>query len=338
MESKRLEARELISAIKPLGRTQALSSALACDHSGTGFELSAVFESDLQIEFYITKEKDGCDSAFFTVFIDGVRICERYEVALGLNTLQIEMPTDENAHVLRVVKQSESNYNLCEIRAISFVGKLLPSPAKKPKYIEYIGDSLSCGMGLLGKKGVEWPQTSRWEDVTRGYTYMSAQELDADYSIISESGIGLAGSWFDPLFDFYSAWSYKRDKELKYDFARVPDLLIINLVTNDFYLNCDLGICSLDEVEQKTAEFIGFVRESYGRQIPVLWISRFMRVGNSYVDAIDKAIAKMGGEDADIFRLDVPTCAGGAQGHPDTEGHRIACECVVNYVQEKKLI
>ena len=338
MESFRLEARELINAIKPLGRVQNLSCGIGCDHSGTGFELSAVFESDLQIEFYITKEKDGCDSAYFTVYIDGKRIDKRYEVAIGSNALSIEIPKDKNAHVLRVVKQSESNYNLCEIRAISFVGKLLPPPEKKAKYVEYIGDSLSCGMGLLGKKGVEWPQTSRWEDVTRGYTYMSAQEFDADYSIISESGIGLAGSWFDPLFDFYSAWSYKRDKELKYDFARVPDLLIINLGTNDFYLNCDLGICSLEAVEEKTVEFIEFVRGSYGRQIPVLWVSRFMRVGNSYVDAIDKAIAKMGGEDAKIFRLDVPTCAGGAQGHPDIEGHKVACECVVNYVREKNLI
>ena len=167
---------------------------------------------------------------------------------------------------------------------------------------------------------------------------MSAQELDADYSIISESGIGLAGSWFDPLFDFYSAWSYKRDKDVKYDFERVPDLIVINLVTNDFYLNCDLGICSLEDVEKKTAEFISFVREAYGKQIPILWVSRFMKLGDSYVAAVDKAISEMGGEDAKIFRLDVPTCAGGVQGHPNIEGHKTACEYVVNYVREKNLI
>ena len=338
MTDVRLEGKDIINFTKTLGRAQNLSSGLGCDHSGTGFELSAVFESDIEIEFYVTKEKDGCDSTFFTVCIDGTRIGDRREVAVGLNALKIEMPKDKEAHVLRVVKQSESNYNLCEVRAISFFGKLLPKPENKKKYVEYVGDSLSCGMGLLGKKGVEFPQTSRWEDVTRGYTYMSAQALDVDYSIISESGIGLAGSWFDPLFDFYSAWSYKRDKEVKYDFARVPDLLIINLVTNDFYLNCDLKICSLEEVEQKTAEFIDFVRSAYGAQIPVLWVSRFMKLGDSYVEAVDKAIVKMGGEDAKIFRLDVPTFAGGAQGHPDIEGHRIACEYVVDYVRKKNLI
>ena len=338
MGKNRLESNELINSIKLLGRPQALLNGFACDHSGTGFEINGIFEGSVDIEIYTTKEKDGCDSVFFTAYIDGQRAYDRCEAVVGLDVLRIEMPKDKNAHTLRIVKQTESNYNLCEIRAICFSGELLPLPDNKKKYVEYIGDSLSCGMGLLGKKGVEYPQTSRWEDVTRGYTYMSAQALDVDWSIVSESGIGLAGSWFDPLFDFYSAWSYKRDKDLKYDFARVPDLLIINLGTNDFYLNCDLGICSLDELEQKTKEFINFVRDSYNKQIPILWVSRFMRVGNSYVEALDKAIADMGGEDAKIFRLDVPTAAGGAQGHPDIEGHKVACDYVVNYVREKNLI
>lgn len=334
----RLESKALLSAIKPLGRSQFLESGLGCDHSATGFEICGIFDGDIEIELYTTKEKDGCDSVYFTVYIDGERLPDRYSAKIGEQTLRIALPNDKTAHVLRVVKQTESNYNLCEIRAICFEGELLPSPANKEKYIEYIGDSLSCGMGLLGRKGVEMPQTTLWEDVTKGYTYMSAEKIGADYSIVSESGIGLAGSWFDPLFDFYSAWSYKRDAAYKYDFARVPDLLVINLVTNDFYLNCDLGICPLDEVEKKTAEFISFVRESYGVQIPILWVGRFMKLGDSYVEAVNRAVERLGGEDAGIFRLDVPTFAGGAQGHPDIEGHRVACEYVVDYVRKKNLI
>ena len=333
-----LNKKKIIDSVKPWGRTQALPQGLALDHSGTGFEMRARFESDVDIELSLTKEKEGCDRVYFTVYIDGIRCEERYGVDVGQSLLRIDTPKDGEVHVLRVVKQSESNYNLCDILKIRFEGELLNPPENKERYIEYIGDSLSCGMGLLGRKGVEWPQTTLWEDVTQGYTYMSAQILNADYSILSESGIGLAGSWFDPLFDFYSAYSYKRDKEVKYDFARIPDLLIINLGTNDFYLNCDLKICSLEEVEQKTKEFIELVRSSYGKQIPILWVSRFMKIGSSYVDAIDKAIAALGGEEAKIYRLDVPTCAGGAQGHPDIEGHRIACEQVVDYVRKKNLI
>ena len=212
------------------------------------------------------------------------------------------------------------------------------SEAKKDKYIEFIGDSLSCGMGNLGKKGVENPQTSRWEDVTLAYTYGTADELCVDYSIVSESGIGLAGSWWDPLFDFYSAWSYKRDKNLKYDFARVPDLIVINLGTNDFYLNCDLKICSIEEVIEKTKEFIAFVRSSYGKDVPIVWVSRFMFLGESYVNAIDKAISDFGGERLGIYRLDVPTSSGGAHGHPDVAGHSVARDLLVEFIKEKNLL
>ena len=63
----RLEAKELINSIKTLGRTQPLINGLSCDHSATGFEMCAVFESDVEIEIYTTKEKDGCDSVYFTV-------------------------------------------------------------------------------------------------------------------------------------------------------------------------------------------------------------------------------------------------------------------------------
>lgn len=333
-----LEGDKIFSAIKPLGRAQRLSGGLGCDHSGTGFELCAITASDICVDILVTKEKDFCDFLYFTVYIDKERLAERFCAPVGEQSLIIPAPTDGKPHIIRVVKQNESNYNLCEIRRICFEGELLDAPLQNEKYIEYIGDSLSCGMGLLGKKGAPNPQTSLWEDVTQGYTYTSAQALGADCSIVSESGIGLAGSWFDPLFDFYSAYSYKRDKNLKYDFARIPDLLVINLGTNDFYLNCDLGICALEEVEQGVKDFINFVRGAYGREIPILWVARFMRIGEAYVGAIDRAIEALSGESAKIYRLDVPTFAGGAQGHPDIEGHRTARDAIVAYIKEKNLL
>lgn len=327
----------IVDKIKLLGRAQILSESVACDHSGTGIEFCGRFLSPIDLEVDTTIEKDGCDRVYFTVYVDEKRLDNRYFAPIGRSCITIELES-YGEHTVRIVKQNETNYNLCEFVSISFEGELFDAPEKKEKYIEYIGDSLSCGMGNLGKKGVPEPQTSIWEDVTQGYTYMSADELSVDYSIVSESGIGLAGSWFDPLFDFYTAYSYKRNKELKYDFERVPDLVMINLGTNDFYLNCDLGICKLEEVEQKVKEFICLVRSSYKKDMPILWISRFMFLGEKYINIIDKAISDLGGEKANIYRLDVTQSSGGAHGHPDLEGHKTACEQVVNYIREKNLI
>ena len=332
------ELSKFADKVKPLGRYQILEDGIGCDHSATGIEFSASIVGELILNIYTTVEKEYCDAAYFTVYIDGVRQEKRAEALVGKQDLLIANFSERGEHTVKIVKQCESNYNLCTLYSFCFDGELLTPPSKKDKYIEFIGDSLSCGMGNLGKKGVENPQTSRWEDVTQGYTYGTAEKLDADYSIVSESGIGLAGSWFDPLFDFYSAWSYKRDKNLKYDFARTPDLIVINLGTNDFYLNCDLKICPIEEVIEKTKEFIAFVRSSYGKDIPIVWVSRFMFLGESYVNAIDKAISDFGGEKLGIYRLDVPTSSGGAHGHPDVAGHSVARDLLVEFIKEKNLL
>ena len=335
---KIFELSKYADRVKPLGRYQILNDGIGCDHSATGMEFSALLFGRVELDIFTTKEKEFCDSAYFTVYIDGVRQSGRYEAPVGEYTLCVAEFCELGEHTVRIVKQTESNYNLCTLRALCFDGELLSPPPKKDKYIEFIGDSLSCGMGNLGKKGIPEPQTSLWEDVTQGYTYLSAEALCADYSIVSESGIGLAGSWFDPLFDFYSAWSYKRDKSLKYDFARVPDLVAINLGTNDFYLNCDLKICSVEEVTQKTKELIAFVRASYGKDIPIVWVGRFMFLGERYINAIDKAIKDIGGQNAMIYRLDVPNSSGGAHGHPDITGHMKASDMLVAFIKENNLI
>lgn len=324
--------------IRPLGRYQILSDGIGCDHCATGIELCFEGVGEITLSLYTTVEKEHCDSAYFTVYLDGERMQKRLEAPAGEHTVTVVELCERGKHILKLVKQCESNYNLCTLRSISLDGDLLSPPPQRDKYIEYIGDSLSCGMGNLGKSGVENPQTSLWEDVTQGYTYRSAEMLSADCSIISESGIGLAGSWFDPLFDFYSAWSYKRDKDVKYDFARIPDLVVINLVTNDYYLNCDLKICSVEEVIEKTKELILFVRKAYRKDIPIVWVGRFMYLGERYINAVDTAIAELSGEDAAIYRLDVPTSKGGAHGHPDIAGHTVASDMLVEFIKKNNLL
>ena len=324
--------------IRPFGRYQILSDGIGCDHCATGIELCFEGVGEITLSLYTTVEKEHCDSAYFTVYLDGERMQKRLEAPAGEHTVTVVELCERGKHILKLVKQCESNYNLCTLRSISLDGDLLSPPPQRDKYIEYIGDSLSCGMGNLGKSGVENPQTSLWEDVTQGYTYRSAEMLSADCSIISESGIGLAGSWFDPLFDFYSAWSYKRDKDVKYDFARIPDLVVINLVTNDYYLNCDLKICSVEEVIEKTKELILFVRKAYGKDIPIVWVGRFMFLGERYINAVDTAIAELSGEDAAIYRLDVPTSKGGAHGHPDIAGHTVASDMLVEFIKKNNLL
>ena len=149
---------------------------------------------------------------------------------------------DKGDHTIKVVKQTESNYTLTDLMELTFLGSLAAAPAQKDLYIEFIGDSLTCGMGNLPKLDGTYEsdnnlaQTSPYEDGTQSYGYIAADKLNADVHIISEAGIGLSATWFDPMPDFYKAASYKRSTTAMYNFksARVPDVVVINLGTNDF--------------------------------------------------------------------------------------------------------
>jgi lysophospholipase L1-like esterase len=239
-----------------------------------------------------------------------------------------------------VVKQTESNYTLLEIKSISLTGTLIDPPAQKELYIEVIGDSLTCGMGNIGENSSPNPQTPIWEDATQSYGYMIAEDLDADYTIISQSGIGIAGSWFDPLFDFYTKASYSRyKKDNNYDednafYLRTPDIIIINLGTNDYFLNKDKdpNMCKPEEVQKMTEKFIKHVRDCYGKDIPIVWAYGF--VGTFLYDNIKGAIDKLGGEEEGIYMIEVPKNTGGAQGHPTVDGHRAAADTLLPLVKE----
>ena len=131
-------------------------------------------------------------------------------------------------------------------------------------------------MGAAGNSTISAAQGingADWEDATQGYAFRTVEALNADYSIVSESGIGIASSWFDDITNFYGKYSYKRDQRTDYDFARKPDLVIINLGTNDFYLAQDKDASIVARVKSAVKELINTVHAKYGSDTPILWVS-----------------------------------------------------------------
>ena len=339
-----------LDKIKILGRTSKLTTGIGVDHTASGIEFKGNFQGDVKIKIKQAKLKDGCNETYFTVYVDGERQAERFAVSGStLKTLTLASFATEGEHTIRIVKQTESNYTLSEFVEISFKGEIFDAPANNDTYIEFIGDSLTCGMGNLPAENGTYPsdssvaQTSPYEDGTQSYGYIAAEALGADYSIVSESGIGLSATWFDPMPDFYTAISYNRNPNNPYSFERVPDLVVINLGTNDYYINSDTNHAQSsnatpEKFEAKVKEFIQTVRGSYGENMPIVWVSRFVGIGDAHVAAIDSAIASLGGESAGLFRVDVTKNTAGAQGHPTVAGHERAASELVAYIRSKNLL
>lgn len=328
-----ISLKENIDKLKLHGRYTVTDSGIACDFVASGIEFTGVMKGEVYLEIKSSAE------AYFTVYVDGYRRAKRYEVGGGRFAENIKIADfgdSEAEHTVKVLKQTESRYAISEFRTLTVQGELSAPPAYRDTYIEFIGDSLTCGMGNLGDNSiVSNAQTAKYEDGTHSYGFLAAEALGADHSIISQSGIGIAGSWFDPIGDYYTRLSYSRDRETAYGFERVPDLVVINLGTNDYYLNKDKdpAICTPEQVQQKTVELIELVRSSYGEQVPIVWAYDF--VGECRYDAVKAAIDSLGGEEASIYTCKLPQNRGGAQWHPDKSGHSAAAEVLEDFIREK---
>ena len=138
--------------IKPLGRYQILNDGIGCDHCATGIEFSVLAIGDIELTLFTTIEKEYCDSTFFTVYVDGVRTEKRLEAPLGEQTVTVATFFDREKHIVKIVKQSESNYNLCILKALSFDGELLEAPPRLDKYIEYKSPCIEELYELCGLK------------------------------------------------------------------------------------------------------------------------------------------------------------------------------------------
>jgi hypothetical protein len=112
---------------------------------------------------------------------------------------------------------------------------------------------------------------------------------------------------------------------------RTPDVVIINLGTNDYD-------CGSSESGFKTnmKELIEYVRESYAEDVAIIWAYNFGGYGcdNWAFDVIEE----LGGEDNGIYLLKMTREQGGANGHPSLEGHYTAADELVSFIKNKGLL
>ena len=314
---------------KLYGRMQKVSSGVTCDLTASGIEFSGTFTGSVNLTLNASAD------TYFTVYIDGVRSETRFYAKPGLSTLKIADFAETGQHTIRVLKQSELQRSYTELRSVRINGKLDDAPAAKKVYIEVIGDSITCGYGNLCTKGTADAGTALYEDGTQAFPFMTAEALGADYSIMGCSGVGIDKGWtaFSES-DFYPQWSYYRDKTGNpYDFssARVPNLVIINLGTND------VAKGSTEETfKEKAKALIEYIRTAYGKDVNIIWTHDMM--GESRATWVKDLFAGMGGESAGLYSVTLNTDKTGGGSHPSIDGHKTATEILTAFINEKNLL
>lgn len=182
--------------------------------------------------------EDGLN--LYNVTIDGQRSVlqtrpgvQRYQLAQGLSA---------GEHTLRLTKRTETFYGTPQFLGFELAagGQLQPLPPAPDRRIEFIGDSITAGYGTEGSSPT-CVFSKETENVELTYAAMTAADLNAQYTVLAVSGIGIvrnynAGENMTPgtMLTLYEGTTTDANTR-PWDFSRwIPQAVVINLGTNDF--------------------------------------------------------------------------------------------------------
>ena len=219
--------------------------------SGTGFA-ATVTGTTISVKLRST---GSSDPIFFQPVIDGA-LKARVSVATSEGEKTVTLATGLSAgdHVVELYRETEGRSNYAYSTFLGFVsGTPQAPPAYSGRLIEVIGDSISAGYGNLGSEqhpnGGDDPAggcrfTTETESAYMTYGAIAARAVNADASILAASGWGIysdnGGNTSNVLSALY-ANTLGGVSAPAWPFQPKPQVVVINLGTNDFSANANLA-------------------------------------------------------------------------------------------------
>lgn len=178
----------------------------------------------------------------YAVIVDGEIILDEV-LSVKEKTVELFSGNVSRSAAVKVIHLSEANNGAVGVSKLK-VNTDSPVPvspaAEKDLKIEFIGDSITCAYGVEGKDQYESFKTAT-ENFMKSYAYLTAEQLNADYSAVCYGGHGIISGYTsdeintDSLVpDCYEYVGKHQNYRIPWDFESYkPDVVVINLGTND---------------------------------------------------------------------------------------------------------
>jgi lysophospholipase L1-like esterase len=197
-------------------------------------QVSFVFEGTGCQAIITDEQLYGTYHNYLNIIVDGV--VKRIKLQQKTDTLQIAGGLANGTHTVVIAKSTEAGIGYIQFEGV-ICEKLLPAPKPATRKIESYGDSITSAMAA---DTVDIPcSKGEWYDQTNGYMSYAAitgRQLNAQYHLVSASGIGLIHSCcnMDILMPQVYDKISLRDNRLPWNFtAYQPDVVTICLGQND---------------------------------------------------------------------------------------------------------
>ena len=322
---------------KTQGRTTVIDGTLMLDHSASGIEFSAKCKGAVAVTFnteYLnsTDENGGC---YFTVIIDGEEksrnLCHITEV--GTRTILLETDLKYGMHTFEIYRQTELAKATIGIKSIILDGKLLNAEKSGNLHIEFLGDSVTAGSGVLGDSSIErkFASTPKYQDATKGFAYLTAKKMDADFSVIAQSGIGVSvGHSTDTMLGIYPKLRYGKDSGSEYDFSRKADVVVVALGSNDIS-TYEANNKTLEQVKQGYIDLLELVKAK-NPNAAIVWVYNMM--DNNANSLISQVIEEKGGQASGYYALKLTRNNSGVNSHPYYTAQAVMADELAEFIKQ----
>lgn len=287
---------------------------------------------------------DAGTQNFYNVILDHI-VSSRLQTRSGINVYKIKGGLKDTLHEIELFRLTEEMFGKTQF--LGFIldkGKsLIAISNKRGHLIEFIGNSITCGYGNEGKNGEKFGPTTENHYLT--YAAITSRSFNARHLAVCKSGIGIYRNWDGPVngnpdcMPHYYERIFLYEPAPLYNFAQKPDLICIDLGTNDFstnkgdsskYVNGYLKFLETVQLKNKAADIICLL----GPMLEGNDLNRIRRYLHIIVDAANK---KKNGK---VYFFEMSEQTGsldyGIDSHPTIAQHLKNAKELVEYIHSLK--
>lgn len=182
---------------------------------------------------------DNLGKNYYNLVLDG-KVLDTVHITIGQKTYKIAQGLANTTHEIEIIKRTEEQFGKTQFYGlvVDSGATLVPQINPRPLLIEHIGNSITCGYGNEGVNGDIFGPTS--ENHYQTYAAITSRSFNARNLAVCKSGIGVYRNYAGPdtgnlenMTNIYTR-IFATEVNPKYSFPEQPDLICVDLGTNDF--------------------------------------------------------------------------------------------------------
>lgn len=319
------------SGIRLMGRMDPEQKPLALDWTGSGLE----FRFRGTAAWAKLEAPAAAPIMWMIVLADGAPVT-RFPVEPGIRMYPLLLGLEaEQERTVTLMKETQCMPGNPEatvlLHSLRIEGELMELPERDCR-IEFIGDSLTSGEGALAARdNMEW--VTPWFTARGNYSWYACEALNAERSILSQSGWGVNWDYqhteannMSDAYEYTVGVLQGPEAEARgclkpWDFSRwQPDIVCIRLMTNDNNGMIERNSFEADSeaAVQGALNLIRKVRK-HNPRAKIVWI---LPATDCRPELAEEAVRRAGEEMEEVFAFSLPDYGPedmGARWHPNAE-------------------